>query len=240
MNVMKILLCDDDRLNLRINKVYVEEYLENRGIHNATIIAKSKIDYSKDNEQLCNVDIAFLDIDLKDQITGLNVAQFIKRKNPYVAIIFITSHSNYALDAFHLHACGFLQKPIIPEEFNEVFTRAILLLNGLHITKMNRIVVLNSKLSLKEKDIYSIEKIIGTKDIQVTTNTDVYEFRSTIKELQKRLGECFVRISRNALINAYYIVKIENGIIELVNERTFQIPVNKEKEIVALCLRVVK
>lgn len=237
---MKILLCDDDSLNLRINQVYVEDYLEKKGIHNATIIAKSKIDLNEEYEAVCNVDIAILDINLNDQITGLNIAQFIKKKNPYVALIFITSYDSYALDAFQLHACGFLQKPVIPEEFNEVFTRAILLLNGLHITKMNRIIVLNSKLSVKEKNIYCIEKVIGTKDIQVTTNTDVYTFRATIKEIQKRLGDSFVRVSRNALINIHYIVKIENGMIELVNERTFPIPVNKEKEIVALCSRVIK
>lgn len=237
---MKILICDDDNLNLKLNKVHVEDYLEKRGIHNATIIAKNKIDLDVENKELCNIDIALLDIDLNDQITGLNVAQFIKKKNPYVAIIFITSYSNYALDAFHLHACGFLQKPVVPEEFNEVFTRAILLLNGLRIAKMNRMIAIHSKLSLKEKDIYSIEKIVGTKDIQVTTNTDVYTFRATIKELQQKLGECFVRISRNALINVYYIVKIENGIIELANERTFPIPINKEKEIIARCSRVIK
>ena len=37
---MKILICDDDELNLKINRVMVEDFLEKRNILNAIIIAR--------------------------------------------------------------------------------------------------------------------------------------------------------------------------------------------------------
>lgn len=232
---MKILICEDDKLNLKINQAMVEDYLEKRGIHKVNLLLKNKIDLIAAKKELSNVDIAILDIDLQDQVNGLNIARFVKEQNPYVALIFITSYDNYALDAWKLHSCGFLQKPVKIEDFKDVFTRALLQFNGLCITKMNRLINLNSKITVKERNIYCIEKVSGTKDIKVTTNKETYVFRGTIKEIQKKLCDSFVQISRSVIINIHYIFKIEGGVIELNNEKVFLIPPNKEKKVKELC-----
>ena len=232
---MKILICEDDKLNLKINKAMVEDYLENRGIRKVKLVLKSKVNLITAKKELSDVDIAILDIDLQDQVDGLNIAQFVKEQNPYVALIFITSFDSYALDAWKLHSCGFLQKPVKIEDFKDVFTRALLQFNGLCITKMNRMIHLNSKISVKERNIYCIEKVSGTKDIKVTTNKETYVFRGTIKEVKEKLCSSFVQISRSVMINIHYIFKIENGVIELSNEKVFLIAPNKEKEVRELC-----
>lgn len=231
MKGMKILICDDDELNLKLNRVLVEDFLEKRNIHNVEILTKVKIDIESDIEAFADIDIAVLDVNLQDNINGLSVAKLIKQYNPYVALVFITSYDNYALDAWKLHSFGFLQKPVNAEEFKQVFQKIMLQLNGLRVTRMNRLVSLNSKLTVKERDIFCIEKVSETKDIRVTTSRSTYIFRGTIKEIQKLLGNSFIRISRNALINVHYIFQMQNGVVELSNEKIFPITSSKEKEI---------
>ncbi|SET22373.1 LytTr DNA-binding domain-containing protein [[Clostridium] polysaccharolyticum] len=125
----------------------------------------------------------------------------------------------------------FLQKPVNAEEFKQVFQKIMLQMNGLRVTRMNRLVSLNSKFSVKERDIFCVEKVSETKNIRVTTSRSTYTFRGTIKEVQKILGNSFIRISRNALINVHYIFQMQNGVVELSNDKIFPIAPSKEKEI---------
>lgn len=55
-------------------------------------------------------DIAFLDIEMPG-MSGLELAKRLKDSLPNINIIFITGYKDYALDAFNLHACGYLLKP---------------------------------------------------------------------------------------------------------------------------------
>lgn len=60
-------------------------------------------------------DIALLDIDMPG-MNGLELARRIRDMHPDTAIIFLTGYSEYALDAFQLHASGYLMKPINREK----------------------------------------------------------------------------------------------------------------------------
>ena len=56
------------------------------------------------------VDLALLDIDMPG-MNGLELARRIQRINPYTAILFITSFSQYALEAYEVHPTAYLLKP---------------------------------------------------------------------------------------------------------------------------------
>lgn len=56
-------------------------------------------------------DIAFLDIELGVS-NGILLAKQLKDIHPQLHIIFTTSHAHYAIDAFAIHATGYLLKPI--------------------------------------------------------------------------------------------------------------------------------
>lgn len=60
------------------------------------------------------VDIAFLDINMRG-IGGLELAKKIVEAQPQCRIVFCTGHGEYAVDAFQLHASGYLIKPITSE-----------------------------------------------------------------------------------------------------------------------------
>ncbi|WP_026528111.1 response regulator [Butyrivibrio sp. VCD2006] len=56
-------------------------------------------------------DLALLDIDMPD-MGGLELATNIKQRCPDIKIIFLTGYSEYAIDAYAMHATGYLLKPI--------------------------------------------------------------------------------------------------------------------------------
>lgn len=66
----------------------------------------SALDYLRENP----VDIAFLDIEMYG-LNGIELAKQFKEAAPAVKIIFSTGFPDYALDAFSVHANGYLLKP---------------------------------------------------------------------------------------------------------------------------------
>ena len=61
------------------------------------------------------VDLALLDIDMPE-INGLMLAERLKRIHPNAAVIFLTAFPEYAVDAFKLHATGYLLKPVSADD----------------------------------------------------------------------------------------------------------------------------
>lgn len=52
-------------------------------------------------------------------IDGLNLAVKIKSASPNTKIIYVTGYSQYAMDAFRVHANGYLLKPVQPDDIIE-------------------------------------------------------------------------------------------------------------------------
>lgn len=57
--------------------------------------------------------IAFLDIELGDvNMDGIMLAKKLKDIQPHLHIVFVTAYKKYAVDAFSIHATGYLLKPV--------------------------------------------------------------------------------------------------------------------------------
>lgn len=57
------------------------------------------------------IDIAFLDVEMPE-MTGIELAKELQKRNPTINIIFITGYKEYMGDAFGLYASGYLLKPV--------------------------------------------------------------------------------------------------------------------------------
>lgn len=67
------------------------------------------------------MDVAFLDIQTGG-MTGLELAIQLKKIKPDIHIVFVTGYSQYAVDAFAIHATGYLLKPVTEEAVNRELT----------------------------------------------------------------------------------------------------------------------
>ena len=104
---MKFLLVDDEPLQLKKLIGEVNEAAPNNEVFsfNNPLKALELVQANQD------IDVAFLDIEMPE-ISGVELAKKLKEIKPTINIIFVTGYSEYAIDAYTLHASGYLTKPV--------------------------------------------------------------------------------------------------------------------------------
>ena len=103
---MQILIVDDEEI-LRMD---LKNALERVSPGNQYYLAESydeAIAFVREQP----LDIAFLDINLRGA-NGITFANELRAINPKLNIIFTTGYSEYTVDAFRLHASGYVLKPV--------------------------------------------------------------------------------------------------------------------------------
>lgn len=111
---MKIMLVDDEELQLlRLENAARKAFPTDCEFLCYTNPVKA-FEENTDNK----IDIAFLDIETPE-INGIQLAKKLKSVNPYINIIFVTAYDTYALDAYKLHASGYVTKPVNESKIKE-------------------------------------------------------------------------------------------------------------------------
>ena len=103
---MKILAVDDEQDALEVLISAIQTCLPDDTIKGFNS-PKEALEFAEQHPP----DLAFLDIRMPG-MSGLELAKRLKKANPKVNVIFSTGFSEYATDAFSLHASGYLMKPI--------------------------------------------------------------------------------------------------------------------------------
>lgn len=187
------------------------------------------LDYAKKNQ----VDIFLMDILLLDDYYGITLAKdLVKLQSNFVKpVIFSTGifskESKVVEDCQNTHCYYFL--PQITEE-NEIIEFIKPLLNY----EMNNIesaitkiesppmeIIINQRCNLYrivQEEILYIE--YKNKKLCIKTINQYFEFSSyTLKQIEEKLNDCFIRCHRSYIVNKNFIVKIEkrNRLIHLQN-----------------------
>ncbi|MCR5309698.1 MAG: response regulator [Bacilli bacterium] len=110
---MKILLVDDEELQLSRLKGECEKV-----IVGAEFYAYSNPLKVVEDSKKIKFDIAFLDIEMPG-INGIQLAKKLKSTNSQIKIIFVTAFNDYALEAYRLHASGYVTKPVSESKIKE-------------------------------------------------------------------------------------------------------------------------
>lgn len=150
--------------------------------------------------------VLFLDINLKDSISGIELAEKIREKNKYVYIVFTTGHLEYALVAYKVKTFDYLPKPITPERLEETVLR---LVNDMSNKPVDYLKLENNKLVINKADISYIKRN-GMK-ITFHTRNHEYEAYSSFNKLSGSLSDRFVRCHKSYIVNIDNISNIEMG-----------------------------
>lgn len=67
-------------------------------------------------------DVVFLDVEMPG-LTGLDAAALVRETSEPPAVVFVTAHERYALDAFAVEAFDYVLKPVDPERLARVIAR---------------------------------------------------------------------------------------------------------------------
>lgn len=110
---MKAICVDDEAILLKVLTNAVEQSPDIE-MTSSFSTGKAAIEYAKKNP----IDIAFLDIEIR-QMTGIELATQLRKIHPGLFVVFCTGYEQYALDAFKIHANGYLTKPIRHSDVQE-------------------------------------------------------------------------------------------------------------------------
>lgn len=152
-------------------------------------------------------DIIFLDIYMKSK-TGIETAHQIRKYDGMCKIIFTTASTGHALDGYSVFAYNYLVKPIDPQVFASVFTKA---LEGTYSEKKKVLCVkLRNKVQLIQyKDIKYIESQ-GKVTRIFTLKGDEINCYLKLDEIEPLLEDSrFLRCHKSFLVNMDYVVSIK-------------------------------
>lgn len=199
---MKILIVDDEQLA----RERLQRHLQELDADLELIEAENGL-VALEQSQKHNPDIVLLDIRMPG-MDGIETANQLSELETPPAIIFVTAYDEYALEAFDSQAIAYLLKPVRKEKLAKALQSA---------KRLNRVQLQNihHENSKPEKQHLSVRIHSGVRQIDLD---DIFYFQAeqkyvtvkyregevlieeSLKSLENRFGELFIRIHRNALV----------------------------------------
>jgi two-component system, LytTR family, response regulator LytT len=151
-------------------------------------------------------DVVFLDVEMPGA-TGLEAAPHMRERRDPPAVVFVTAHAEYAVDAFSVEAFDYLLKPIDPERLARVVERLCERTQG-SASPVDKVpVVAGGGTELLDAD--QIHYVHAEGDYsRVHTFDRAYLSTSSLGDLEDRLGARFARIHRSYLVNLAKVVSV--------------------------------
>lgn len=217
--MFKVILCDDNMssvnsLSTMLQSIFLKHDI-NAEIENIFTKPSELLQYTKCSD----VDILFLDIDLKADINGIELANRFRKQNKNAYIIFLTAHFEFAMLAYKVKTFDYLIKPISSIKLEETILR---LFNDAINNKKLFINLGNGKHLIKQSDIFYIEKN-QQKSIIHTTHSEV-ELYTSFSNLLVCLPENFKRCHKSYIVNTEHISEINTKDNTLFINNTTTIP----------------
>ena len=144
-------------------------------------------------------DVVFLDVEMPG-LTGLEAAPLVHERRDPPAIVFVTAHAEYAVDAFAVEAFDYLLKPVDPERLARVVERLRerTLESAAPVEKIP--VVAGGGTELLDFDQIHYAQAEGDYS-RIHTYDRAYLCTSSLGELADRLPTGFARIHRSYIVN---------------------------------------
>lgn len=212
---MKIAIFENDLKNRETLLQIVTEFNHQNKLESVISVFENATDLTVTNDEY---DVLFIEMET-DEFFCLYVAEKFHLKHPKTNIIYLANHVEYAIEAIHYYASGFLLKPI---EKSKVFK----LMNKM----LQRVIIIkffdknNIKHHVNVKNIIMIEANGRNSVIYLLNKT--YETRMSLKEWTNILSEFpFAECSRGIFVNFEWILQHDpaNKIIHLKNEHNIRL-----------------
>jgi two-component system, LytTR family, response regulator len=144
-------------------------------------------------------DVVFLDVEMPG-LTGVEAAPLVRERQSPPAIVFVTAHEHYAVEAFAVEAFDYLLKPVDPERLARVIERLRerTTEDALPVEKIP--VVAGGGTELLDFDQVHYVQADGDYS-RVHTYDRSSPCTAPLGELEERLGTRFARIHRSYLVN---------------------------------------
>jgi len=145
-------------------------------------------------------------------MTGLEVARLVLDRSERPAVVFVTAHDRYAVDAFAVEAFDYLVKPVDPERLARVVER-LSQARKRESPAVEKIAVVSAGGAKTLLDYDAVYWIAADGDYsRVHTYDRAYLSTSSLRELEDALPAArFARIHRSHLVNLGKVASVRRG-----------------------------
>jgi len=204
--MLNFVICDDNkailaRLSKILDSIFINRNIDAKITYSATT-PEEVLNYMKSN----TVNVLFLDIDLKSNLSGIDLADRIRKCNKEVDIIFTSAHLEYILIAYKCKTFDFIPKPITLERVEETILRLMDDIN--YGNKKNSFIRLDNKNTIINQDNINFIKKDGMK-LVFYTDTRTYETYSSFNKISTNLPDNFVRCHKSYIANINKISDVQ-------------------------------
>lgn len=219
--MLKIAICDDEKIIIDELYEMINEILQNYKYYNQIMIFQNGEGLLEEAE---NLDIVFMDIEMPDK-DGLQLGQQLKERNPKCKIIMATGMVERFKEAFHIRAHRFVTKPFDKEEVEEALISAI---DECNIGSSIEVYCQRNRYNILQEDIQYVEAYNGYTEFEVDGN----RFRKEISlaELENILSDIlFVRVDRKYIVNLRYVQAYSSDTF-MIGDKAFSISRRNRKD----------
>lgn len=213
--MIRIAICDDDKSAISLHEDIVKRSLQECGIgYEITTYLQSNNLLYDITEDGFFYDMILLDIEMPG-INGMEISQKVKPCLPNVKIIFVTSHIEYAIDAFELSIFRYVPKHNLEKRLLSAITDAAKLIE-LETGQEYTIQTCNRMEKIPFRDILYIKR--DGKNASIISSTGVSKVRKSLQQVYDELAaQEFIFIDRGCIVNIIKIMKISSGMAILKN-----------------------
>ncbi len=223
--MLKIAVCDDEKIFRNNIAEILENYTESRGIVCEVRTYSSGREFVELGIEMLQYDVVFLDVQM-DELDGLMTAKRIRENSRDIFIVFVTAFISYTLEGYKVDAVRYILKDkdnmlqgiyecmdAICEKMNYMVTWKQFEFNeGTKKVSLEKILYIESKL-------HKLEFHIMEECLKIYTLYDV------LNKIEEELaGNFFLRIHQSYLVNMKFIEKIRRYEVWLNNGVRLDIP----------------
>lgn len=210
--IYHIAICEDNITDLNYISTLVSQWAKatDNNVHIETFPSSEAFLFYYTVDK--SYDILLLDIEM-GSINGVQLAKQIRKDNDEIQIIFITGYPDFIAEGYEVFALQYMMKPVVQSKLFSTLDKAVK-----NLGKVEHSVVFSNNgevYRILESDIMSIEVFAHSCIVRTTKNT--YEVKSSISELEKALGESFIRCHRSYIVGIKYIKSISKTDVILDN-----------------------
>ena len=212
--MIPIYLCDDEVQITSVLEAIIKKYitilaLDMGPIHISDNPEMLLAEIKEKNERA----IYFLDVDFPEHKNGFELATEIRQIDPRGFIVFITAHTDLAIETFRyrLEAMDYIVKDN-EELLKEKVQSCLVSIEQRLCDETNEnfftLKILDELRHIPTKQILYFEAVGYNHQIRLQMQNEVIDFYGTLQKLELELGNGFWRCHRGYLVNIYHVSRI--------------------------------
>lgn len=227
---LRIAYCEDEAIQIEYMNMLLKAYEKKHKTEIEFYGYKSAKEFLFEQEGCYAFSAIFLDIDMKD-VSGMELAKEIRKKDETVPIIFLTNRKEYVFEGYEVQAFLYLLKPIDERKLEQILTELF------KRQKQDTFYIMEKQ--ERETIKIDVSKICYFEAnghyLNVCCIDSTYVIKKSLQEIMNQFQERFRQIEksgfllthRSFFVNLEYIEKITKA--ECILVKNYRVPISRKE-----------